>query len=143
MKAAATRFVLDASVVVAWCFEDESTKFTEGVLDSLSRGSEALVPSLWPLEVANAFVNAERRGRLQPARTAELIAQIAKLGIEVDTHTSAQAWKGTLTLARRYGLSVHDASYLELAIRESLPLATLDQALAKVARKAKLPDLPV
>ena len=86
---------------------------------------------------------AERRGRLQPARTAELIAEIAKLGIEVDSHTSSQVWKATLILARRYGLSVYDAAYLELAIRESLPLATLDQALAKVVRRVKLPALAV
>jgi predicted nucleic acid-binding protein len=129
-------------VVLAWCFTDEQEPYAVAVLRLLENRT-ALVPSIWPLEVANAFVNAERRGRLQPARTAELIAEIAKLGIEVDSHTHSQAWKETLTLARRYGLSVYDAAYLELAIRESVPLATLDQALAKVARRVKLPDLAV
>jgi predicted nucleic acid-binding protein len=128
--------------VLAWCFADEQEPYAVAVL-RLLESRTAIVPSIWPLEVVNAFVNAERRGRLQPARTAELIAEIAKLGIEVDSHTSAQAWKETLALARRHGLSVYDAAYLELAIRESLPLATLDQALARVARKVKLPDLAV
>jgi hypothetical protein len=65
MKAAATkRFVLDASVAVAWCFEDEATKFTESVLDLLSAGAEALVPAIWPVEVANALLIAERRKRI-------------------------------------------------------------------------------
>ena len=128
--------------MLAWCFADEQEPYAVAVLRLLENRA-AIVPSVWPLEIANAFVIAERRGRLQPARTAELIAEIAKLGIEMDSHTSSRAWKETLTLARRHGLSVYDAAYLELAIRESLPLATLDQALAKVARKVKLPDLAV
>jgi predicted nucleic acid-binding protein len=129
-------------VALAWCFADDQEPYAIATLRLLGTCT-AIVPSVWPLEVANSLVNAERRGRLQPARTAELIAEIAKLGIEVDSHTSSQVWKTTLILARRYGLSVYDASYLELAIRESLPLATLDKALAKVVRRVKLPDLAV
>jgi len=129
-------------VALAWCFADEQEPYAVAVLRLLGNRT-AIVPSVWPLEIANAFVAAERRGRLQPSRTAELIAEIAKLGIEVDSHTTSQAWKETLTLARRHGLSVYDAAYLELAIRESLPLATLDQALAKVARRVRLPHLAV
>lgn len=129
-------------MALAWCFADEQEPYAVAVLRLLENRA-AIVPSVWPLEVANAFVNAQRRGRLRPGRTAELIAEIANLGIEVDRHTSSQAWKETLTLARRHGLSVYDAAYLELAIRESLPLATLDQALAKVARRVKLPELAV
>jgi predicted nucleic acid-binding protein len=129
-------------VALAWCFADEQEPYAVAVLRLLEIRT-AIVPSVWPLEVANGFVIAERRGRLQPGRTVELIAEIAKLGIEVDSHTSSQAWKETLTLARRYGLSVYDAAYLELAIRESLPLATLDRALAKVARRVKLPGLEI
>ena len=129
-------------MALAWCFADEQESYAVAVL-RLLESRTAIVPSVWPLEVANALVNAERRGRLKPARTAELIAEITKLGIDVDSHTPAQAWKETLTLARRYGLSAYDAAYLELAIRESLPLATLDRALAKAARRVKLPDLAV
>ena len=129
-------------MALAWCFADEQEPYAVAVLKLLENRT-GIVPSVWPLEVVNALVNAERRGRLQPARTAELIAEVAKLGIEVDSHTSSHPWKETLTLARRYGLSVYDAAYLELAIRESLPLATLDKALAKVARRVKLPDLAV
>lgn len=129
-------------MVLAWCFSDEQEPYAGTVL-RLLESRTAIAPSVWPLEVVNGFVIAERRGRLKPARTAELIAEISKLGIEIDSHTSSQAWKATLTLARQYGLSAYDAAYLELAIRESLPLATLDQALAKVARRVKLPDLAV
>jgi len=74
MKAAATkRFVLDASVAVAWCFEDEATKFTESVLDLLSAGAEALVPAIWPVEVANALLIAERRKRILLAQVTALL----------------------------------------------------------------------
>jgi hypothetical protein len=81
--------VVDASVALAWCFADEQEPYAIAIL-RLLESRTALVPSVWPLEVANAFVIAERRGRLQPARTAELIAQIAKLGIEVDSHTTSE-----------------------------------------------------
>jgi hypothetical protein len=80
MKAAATnRFVLDASVAVAWCFEDEATRFTENVLDLLSAGGEALVPSIWPVEVANALLIAERRNRIALAQVTAILQRIAGL----------------------------------------------------------------
>ena len=102
----------------------------------------ALAPAIWPLEVANGLAVAERRGRLQPARTRQLAAEVEALGVVLD-HTSWQlASGGILDLARKHGLSAYDAAYLELAQREKTPLATLDDALAKAARKLKLPSLP-
>src|ERR1700689_3002015 len=84
MKAAATKcFVLDASVAVAWCFEDETTKFTEAVLDLISAGAEALVPSIWPLEIANALLMAERRKRIAQAKVTAILLRIAGLPISV------------------------------------------------------------
>ena len=132
--------VIDASVALAWCFADEKHPYAAGVL-RLLESRTAVVPAIWPLEVANALVIAERRGRLRLARTAELIAELSKLGISVDPDSLAQAWKETLALARRHTLSVYDAAYLELASRENVPLATLDEALARAARKVRLPRL--
>src|SRR6202521_1277170 len=135
MKAGGTRrFVLDASVAVAWCFEDEGTKFTEGVLDLISAGAEALVPSIWPLEVANALLMAERRKRIALAKVTGLLARIAGLPISVRPADPKHAFEQILPMARQLGLSEYDAAYLELAVREGLALATLDGELQKAAR---------
>jgi predicted nucleic acid-binding protein len=134
MTAAVTkRFALDASVAVAWCFEDEATEFTEGVLDLLSAGGEALVPSIWPLEVANALLIAERRKRIALAKVTALLIRIAGLPISVRPSDPKHAFEQILLLARQTGLSQYDAAYLELAVREGLPLATLDGELKRAA----------
>jgi len=135
MKAAATRrFVLGASVAVAWCFEDEATKFTEGVLDLISAGAEALVPSIWPLEISNALLVAERRKRIALAKVTALLFRIAGLPINVTRTDSKQAIEQILPMARQQGLSQYDATYLELAVREGLALATLDGELQRAAK---------
>lgn len=128
------RFVLDASVAVAWCFEDEATKFTEGVLDLISAGAEALVPSIWPLEVANALLAGERRQRIALAKVTALLFRIAGLPISVRQSDSRRAFEQILPMARQHGLSQYDAAYLELAVREGLALATLDGDLQRVAK---------
>jgi predicted nucleic acid-binding protein len=128
------RFVLDASVAVAWCFEDESTKFTESVLSLLASGAEALVPSIWPLEIANALLIAERRKRMMLGRTTALLLQIAGLPISVWPIEANQAFEQILPMARQQSLSEYDAAYLDLALRRGLPLATLDADLRRSAR---------
>jgi predicted nucleic acid-binding protein len=135
MKAADTRqFVLDASVAVAWCFDDEATKFTEGVLDLISAGAEALVPSIWPLELANALLMAERRKRIALAKVTALLLRIAELPISVRATDAKQAFQQILSMARQQGLSQYDAAYLELAVREGLALATMDGELQRAAK---------
>ena len=135
MKAGATRrFVLDASVAVAWCFDDEATKFTEGVLDLISAGAEALVPSIWPLEISNALLVAERRKRIALAKVTALLVRIAGLPISVTPTDSKRAFEQILPMARQLGLSQYDAAYLELAVREGLALATLDGELQRAAK---------
>jgi predicted nucleic acid-binding protein len=135
MKAAVTRrLVLDPSVAVAWCFEDETTKFTEGVLDLISAGGEALVPSIWPLELANALLIAERRKRIALAKVTALLIRIAGLPISVRPTDLKQSFEQILSLARQQELSQYDAAYLELAVREGLPLATLDGELQRAAK---------
>jgi predicted nucleic acid-binding protein len=132
-------FVLDASLAVAWCFEDETTTYTEAVFDKLTGGAEARVPPLWPYEVANSLAVAERRRRTTPAKVAAFLGRLLKLPISLDPTANSQigrAFDQVLGLARQYSLSVYDAAYLELATRLGLPLASLDRGLRKAAEAA-------
>ncbi len=129
------RFVLDTSVTVSWFFEDEAGKYTDAVLESLI-ASEAVVPSLWHLEVGNVLLVGERRARCSEADAARFIELLGRLPITTDEETARRALYGTYQLAREYGLTVYDAAYLELAMRLGLPLATLDKQLLQAARKA-------
>lgn len=129
-----SRFVLDCSVAVAWCIGDEGDSSADRLLDSLSSG-EALVPALWPLEISNALLTAERRRRLTRAQAFQCFEMLRSLPIVVDESTPSRAMGEISSLARDQGLSVYDAAYLELAIREGLPLATRDKALAAAAKR--------
>lgn len=97
---------------------------------------DATVPNLWHLEAANVLVTAERRGELETGDVERFIAQLESLPIQVDPMTAHQAFSRTLSLSKAYKLSSYDAAYLELAIREGLPIATLDKDLLKAAKKA-------
>jgi predicted nucleic acid-binding protein len=120
--------VLDASLTMTWYFEDEGTPATDEVLDAVA-ASGAVVPPLWRLEVANGFQSGIRRKRLDAAYRDASLADLGKLPITVDPDTDAHIWTTTLRLSDRYGLTIYDACYLELAQRRNLPLATLDQDL--------------
>jgi predicted nucleic acid-binding protein len=126
---------MDASVTLSWCFEDEATPYSESVLDRLKE-TEAVVPAIWPLEVANALVTAERRQRLAEAQTTRLVQLLGALPISIDTDGLRQALGSILSLGREHDLSTYDASYLELAMRQGLPLATQDQGLRQAAARA-------
>jgi predicted nucleic acid-binding protein len=134
-------FVLDCSIAVAWCFEDEATPETDGLLDRL-RDEGAAVPALWSLEVGNALLQAERRGRIPTARVAAFVELLAGLPIETEGDASTRALREVLALARAERLTTYDASYLELAGRRALPLATRDQALQRAAKRLGVPLLP-
>ena|ERR1700722_3902693 len=121
-------FVLDCSLALAWCFPDEHAPYPQSVLDTLAT-TAAAVPSLWFLEVANALLASERRGRCTAADITAWLGFLGALPIHTDAETAVRAWSDTLPLARTYNLSAYDASYLELAIRRGLPLATLDAKL--------------
>jgi predicted nucleic acid-binding protein len=133
--------VLDSSVALSWCFEDETSPETETILDRV-RVEGAMVPGLWHVEVANVLVQVERRGRLTLSDVGEAIALLSRLRVAVDDETTARAWREILGLARAERLTAYDASYLELAIRRGLPLATKDRALARAARRAGVNVLP-
>lgn len=129
--------VLDASVTIAWAFEEAHTPPVLALLGRVTaEGAE--VPGLWPLEVLNvlALALARRRDRLPKERMEVITSQIQGLPIAVDAETPAQAWNATLALAERHGLTVHDACYLELALRRGLPLASFDERLRAAAEAA-------
>lgn len=134
------RFVIDNSVVMRWLFSDGSAgdlKYAGDVLDLLQQaGTTATVPAVWPLEVGNVIARGEAKGLLPEARSAAFLGLLRDMAIEIDTRSGAFALTETLQLARRHGLSTYDASYLELALREGLPLATNDAALRKALKKA-------
>jgi predicted nucleic acid-binding protein len=131
-KKPAVRFVLDGSITVSWAFEDETDAYAETVGDALP-DARAFVPSLWPLEVGNALLVGERRGRITEAQISQFLALLQTQPIILDEETAARAWNDSMHLARTHRLSVYDASYLELAIRRGLPLATLDAQLHAAA----------
>ena len=125
-------FVLDSSVTLAWYFKDEPNEYANSVREMMVR-SRAIVPGLWPLEVANSVVIGERRGRSTRAQAATWLSVLGAFPIRVDDETSVRAWGDTLNIARAQNLSAYDAAYLEVAMRRGLPIATLDDELKAAA----------
>jgi len=135
-----TGFVLDNSVAMRWLLESPKAsdqKYAEIVLKSLSE-QDAVVPNLWHLEACNIVLGAENRGEITVGESEKFINQLENLPIHIDTMSANQAFSRTINLARTYKLSSYDACYLELAVREGLPIATLDKALRKAAKKANV-----
>lgn len=131
-------FVLDASVALLWLAPETNptgVTYAAAALTALKQ-SQAVVPSLLALEVANVLAKLESRGVVTEADSQRYIALLGRLNVTVDQATAAHALGDTLNLARRYKLSAYDAAYLELALRTGLPLATLDADLAKAATTA-------
>ena len=126
-------FVVDASATLPWCFEDEATPWTEGLLDRLRAGDRLVVPAHWPTEISNGMWMAVRRKRILPGRPELFWDELAALPIDIEPALSAEQAKAVLVLCERRSLTVYDAAYLELARRRGLTLATLDSALAKAA----------
>lgn len=133
--------VVDCSVAVSWCFEDEASEAADALLLRI-RDDGAVVPSLWHLEIANVLIQAARRRRITPDDAGARLRLMAALPIATDAETATRAWRDTLALARTEGLTAYDAAYLELAIRRHLPLATRDKALAEAARRRGVEVLP-
>ena len=130
-------FVIDNSVVMIWCFKDETNKYADAILDSLEL-STAYVPSIWPLEVGNVLLVAERRKRLSEADSTRFITLLAELPIVIEQETPERMMKDILALAREHQISTYDASYLDLAMRKGLPIATLDKGLKKAAKRSQV-----
>lgn len=132
--------VLDASATLAWLYPDEITDAISTVFDRIGDDC-AWVPELWRIEVANSLTVNLRRGRITPFRRSESLVDLQLLTILSDPETNDHVWGRTLELADRHQLTVYDATYLELALRRALPLATLDDALRKAAQQEGLPLL--
>lgn len=128
-------FVLDSSVTMSWYFKDEANPYANEVRKALAVGA-AVVPALWPLEVANILVMGERRKRSTEAEASRWLGYLTKLPIRIDDESTRRAWSDVLHVARSYDLSAYDAAYLELAIRSGLPLASLDSQLLTAAVSA-------
>lgn len=128
-------FVLDCSVTMAWYFKDEANAYANAVRRSLSQ-AKAVVPALWPLEVANILILGERRRRSTEAEAGKWLRYLQLLPIRLDDQTAVRAWSDILHVARLYDLSAYDAAYLELALRLGLPLASIDDKLKAKADAA-------
>ena len=133
-------FVIDNSVVMSWCFKDEISQYADKVLDCLQE-SNTFVPSIWPLELVNVLLVAERKKRLRQADSVRFITLLSQLPIIVEYERTGTVMNDLLTLARANKLSSYDASYLDLSMRKGLPIATLDARLIEVAKKLNVPIL--
>jgi len=127
-------FVIDASVTLAACFADERSTYTDSITRVLSTGEVAYAPSIWPLEVLNGLLVAERRKRLGREDVSQLVRFLDGFAIELDESGSLAAHAGDLQFARHFTLSVYDATYLGVAQRRGLPLATVDKRLTAAAQ---------
>jgi len=133
-----TAFVLDNSVAMRWLLASNKTtdqRYAESVLKSLAN-AEAIVPNLWHLEAANVLLGATNRNEIEVSELERFTVQLENLPISIDTLTAHQVFGHTISLANAYRLSSYDAAYLELALREGLPLATLDKDLLRAAKRS-------
>jgi len=132
-------FVVDNSVVMSWYFKDETNNYADNVLDKLT-DAIAVVPSIWPLEVVNVLIVAERQRRLSESDSIRFLTLLSQLPIVLE-YERPEMMKELLALARAYNLSSYDASYLYLAMRKGLPIATLDNKLIEAAGRIEVPIL--
>jgi predicted nucleic acid-binding protein len=130
-------FVIDNSVVMTWCFKDELSRYADAVLDRLVI-STGFVPSIWPLEVCNVLLVAERKKRIGGADSTRFIALLSELPIIVEQEPPERMIKEIFALAREHKLSSYDASYLDLAMRKGLPIATLDKNIIAAAKRSNV-----
>jgi predicted nucleic acid-binding protein len=126
-------FVVDSSIAAAWCFKDETTDYTEGVLNAVSGSGEGVAPRLLAYEIRNSIIMGLRRGRIVRADAEEYLKSIPDLRIRLIDPPSYDA---IFNLADLHGLSFYDAAYLDLSLREKLPIATLDKALLRAAERS-------
>jgi predicted nucleic acid-binding protein len=127
-------FVLDASMTLAWCFSDEATLASQSILEKAQDGV-IYAPSIWPLEVGNILIGAEKKKRIKYADMMLFLHLLQKLQIEIDEETPYRSFSDILLLAHAEKLTTYDAAYLELAMRKGIPLATKDKALITAAKK--------
>lgn len=128
------RFVLDASVALSWCLPDESNRYADGVLAKIGDWTP-VVPALWSLEVTNALLVAQRRGRINSDQLGEMTTWLSAIPIELESMAMKRTIRDVMPIARAEEIPVYDACYVELAQRHGIPLATVDGALTNVAKR--------
>lgn len=132
-------FVVDASVVLAWCFEDEATESTDNLLERVRLGDRCSAPAHWPIEVSNGMLMAVRRKRIAPGSPDLLWDRLSVLPIAVEPPLTSIQAKAVLAFSEQYHLTAYDAAYLDLASRKGVALATLDSALRRAAPTQGVP----
>jgi predicted nucleic acid-binding protein len=133
--------VIDASAALQWVFRDEASPSSDSLFERVA-AEGATVPAIFHIELANVLVQAEKRGRINAAYASERLGVLAELPIAIDVESAARAWRETIALARAEGLTAYDASYLELAIRLGLAIASRDKDLIAAARRRGVTVLP-
>jgi predicted nucleic acid-binding protein len=129
-----SRFVLDASIVLTWCFPDEASQKAEEISERIASGDRIVVSAFWRYEVLNALLVGERRKRITPALTQAFLDDLDRLPVDVDVSpSSARVFTATQSLCRKHGLTAYDAAYLEIALRGTKKLATVDDDLKRAA----------
>jgi predicted nucleic acid-binding protein len=129
-------FVLDNSVAMRWCFENAAHPYADGILSRLAAGEDALVPVLWFYEASAVLAREQNRGTLAAPKADQFIAEMKALRIVADAESVARVFEDVHRLALAYRLTSYDAAYLELALRQGLPLATLDDELIRASKAA-------
>ncbi len=130
-------FILDCSAAMAWCFDDETTDYSEAVLESL-RSKSALVPVIWPLEVTNVLLMAIKRKRLTKIKAAAFLDRLNDLPIKLANSKPLSTMVSVFELGDEHKITSCDAAYLDLAIAHNIPLSTMDKDLAKAAKATKI-----
>jgi predicted nucleic acid-binding protein len=131
-----SRFVLDASIVLTWCFPDEDAPLAQHVADRFKQGDTALAPSFWPHEVLNALLAGEKRKRISGALVQSFLNDLAALPVALAQSPAGTVFDRVQSLSRKHDLTAYDAAYLDLALESGLPLATLDGDLIRACKKA-------
>jgi predicted nucleic acid-binding protein len=132
-----SRFVLDASVVLTWCFPDENAALAQHVAGMFKQGDTAVAPSFWPHEILNALLVGEKRKRISKELVRSFLEDLATLPIMLEPLPAEIVFGRIQRLSREHGLTAYDAAYLDLALDSGLPLATLDEDLVRASRKAR------
>ncbi len=132
-----SRFVLDASVALAWFIDHPVDAYAVEVRDKIRRGDRAVVPALWETEFANGVLMAERRKLMNVSEGDECVVEMDRLRLtSIEADSGFRSVQEVLAVARTFQLTVYDACYLELARRAEMPLASLDKRLRAAAAKA-------
>jgi predicted nucleic acid-binding protein len=133
-----SRFVIDALIVLVWCFPDEHADLAEHVAGRFQRGDTALAPSFWPHEVLNALLVGEKRKRISSGLVQSFLDDVAALPVALAESSSDMVFGRIQSLSRSHSLTSYDAAYLDLALGSGLPLATMDAQLIRACKRAQV-----